>query len=97
MSLKTRLKRLEKDRTNNRLWALIGIGKPRNSQHQRVLEIQARNNFYASGGDKNAYLAFLPFDSFGIGFIGYAAKSELTTMIMDKTKNPAESRRDSQA
>jgi len=91
MSLKTRLNRLEKDKANNRLWAFIGIGKPLNPQHQRMLEIQARNNFYASGGDKNAYLAFMPFDSFGIGFIGYIAKSELTAMIMDKTKNPAES------
>jgi hypothetical protein len=90
MSLKTRLKRLEKDRANNRIWAFIGIGKPQSPQHQRQLEIQARSNFYASGGDRNAYLAFMPFDSFGIGFIGYVAKSELTTMIMDKTKNPAE-------
>jgi len=47
--------------------------------------------FYSSGGDRNAYLAFLPFDAFGIGFIGYVTKSELGTMIMDKTKNPAES------
>ncbi len=91
MSIKTRLNRLEKEKANNRLWALIGIGKPLNSQHQRMLEIQARNSFYNSGGDRNAYLAFLPFDSFGIGFIGYIAKSELITKIMDKTKNPAES------
>ncbi len=91
MSLKTRLKRLEKDRVNNRLWAFIGIGKPLNPQHQRLLEMQARNNFYSSGGDRNAYLAFLPFDAFGIGFIGYVAKSELSAMIMNKTKNPAES------
>ncbi len=91
MSLKTRLKRLEKDRANNRVWAFIGIGNPKNQQHQRKLETQARDHFYASGGDKNAYLAFLPFDSFGIGLIGYVAKSELTSMIMDKTKNPAES------
>lgn len=97
MSLKTRLKRLEKKKSNNRLWAFIGIEKPRNSQHQRLLEIQARNNFYASGGGENAYLAFLPFDSFDIGFIGYVTKSELSTMIMDKTKNPAESRWDSHA
>lgn len=91
MSIKVRLKRLEKEKANNKLWAFIGIGKPQSPQHQRQLEIQARNNFYASGGDKNAYLAFMPFDSFGIGFIGYIAKSELTAMIMDKTKNPAES------
>jgi hypothetical protein len=56
-----------------------------------MLEVQARNSFYNSDGDRNAYLAFLPFDAFGIGFIGYLAKSELTTMIMDKTKNSAES------
>ena len=62
MSLKTRLKRLEKDRGNNRIWAFIGIGKPQNPQHQRRLEAQARDNFYADGGDRNAYLAFLPFD-----------------------------------
>ena len=43
MSLKTRLNKLEKDTANNRLWAFIGIGKPLNQQHQRVLEIQARN------------------------------------------------------
>ncbi len=91
MSLKTRLKRLERDKTNNRIWAFIGIGKPQSPRHERLLEIQARDNFYAAGGDKNAYLAFMPFDSFGIGFIGYVAKSELTAMIMDKTKNPAES------
>jgi hypothetical protein len=97
MSLKTRLKRSEKDKANNRLWAFIGIGKPQSPLHQRLLEIQARNNYYATGGDKNAYLTFLPFDSFGIGFIGYVAKSELTAMIMDKTKNPAESSCDSHA
>ena len=91
MSLKTRLNKLEKEKANNRIWALIGIGKPLNQQHQRILEIQARNSFYSSGGDRNAYLAFLPFDVFGIGFIGYVTKSELSTMIMDKTKNPAES------
>lgn len=91
MSLKTRLNKLEKEKANNRIWALIGIGKPLNQQHQRILEIQARNSFYSSGGDRNAYLAFLPFDAFGKGFIGYVTKSELSTMIMDKTKNPAES------
>lgn len=91
MSFKTRLNKLEKDAANNRIWAFIGIGKPQSPQHQRQLEVQARSNFYASGGDRNAYLAFIPFDSFGIGFIGYVAKSELTAMIMDKTKNPAES------
>lgn len=91
MSLKTRLKRLEKEKANNRVWAFIGIGKPQSQQHQRQLEVQARNNFYVAGGDKNAYLAFLPFDPFSIGFIGYVTKAELSTMIMDKTKNPAES------
>lgn len=90
MSLKTRLKRLEKDKTNDRIWAFIGIRKPQNSQHQRLLEVQARNYFYTSGGDKNAYFAFLPFDCFGIGFIGYVAKSDLATKVMDKTKNLAE-------
>lgn len=91
MSLKTRLTRLEKGTMNDRLWALIGLGKPQNPQHQRLLEIQARDNFYASSGDRNAYLAFLPFDSFATGFIGYVKKSDLITMITDKTKNPAES------
>ena len=33
-----------------------------NPQHQRRLEAQARDNFYADGGDRNAYLAFLPFE-----------------------------------
>ena len=91
MSIKTRLKRLEKEKSSNRLWAFIGIGKPLNQQHQRMLEIQVHNNFYAAGGDRNAYLAFMPFDSLGIGFIGYVAKNELTSMIMDKKKNPVES------
>lgn len=91
MSFKTRLNKLEKDAANYRIWAFIGTGKPQSPQHQRRLEAQARDKFYASGGDRNAYLAFLPFDSFGIGLIGYVAKSELTAMIMDKTKNPAES------
>lgn len=36
-------------------------------------------------------LAFLPFDSFDSGFIGYINRSELTLRIMNKTKNPAES------
>lgn len=90
MSIKSRLNRLEKDKVNNRLWAFIGIGRPQSPHHQRLLEIQARDNFYISGGDRNAYLAFLPFDSFDVGFIGYVTKSELATKIMDKTKNPAE-------
>jgi hypothetical protein len=32
----------------------------------------------------------LPFDFFALGFIGYIKRSELTLMIMNKTKNPAE-------
>jgi hypothetical protein len=49
---------------------LIGIGKPRDAQHQKELETQARQRFYASGGNRDAYLAFLPFDSFPEGFFG---------------------------
>lgn len=42
---KIRLNRLEKVGTGDRLWALIGIGKPRDAQHQKILEIQARKSF----------------------------------------------------
>lgn len=90
MSHKIRLNRLEKTGSGDRLWALIGIGKPRDTQHQRILELQARQRFYASGGNREAYLAFLPFDSFPDGFYGYVKKSELVKVIATKTKNPAE-------
>ncbi len=76
--------------SGDRLWALIGIGKPRDAQHQRMLEIQARQRFYASGGNREAYLAFLPFDSFPNGFFGYVKKSEFIQAVTNKTKNPAE-------
>ncbi|WP_284452584.1 hypothetical protein [Parachlamydia acanthamoebae] len=91
MSHKTRLTKLEKIGLSDSLWALIGIGRPRDVQHQRSLEMQARNSFYASGGNRGAYLAFLPFDSFALGFIGYVKRSQLDLMIANKTKNPAES------
>lgn len=91
MSHKTRLTKLEKVGLSDNLWALIGIGRPRDIQHQRLLKMQARDSFYASGGNRSAYLAFLPFDSFDSGFIGYINRSELTLRIMNKTKNPAES------
>jgi len=42
MSHKIRLNRLEKMGSGDRLWALVGIGKPRDAQHQRTLERQAR-------------------------------------------------------
>lgn len=90
MSHKIRLNRLEKIGSGDRLWALIGIGKPRDAQHQRTLEIEARQRFYASGGNRDAYLAFLPFDSFPNGFFGYIKKSEFIKAVTDKTKNPAE-------
>lgn len=90
MSHKIRLNRLEKMGSGDRLWALIGIGKPRDAQHQRVLEIQARQQFYTSGGNREAYLAFLPFDSFPNGFFGYVKKSEFIKAVTNKTKNPAE-------
>ena len=77
--------------SGDRLWALIGIGKPRDPQHQRMLEIQARQHFYASGGNREAYLAFLPFDSFPNGFFGYVKKSEFIKAVTNKTKSPAES------
>jgi hypothetical protein len=76
--------------SGDRLWALIGIGKPRDAQHQRMLELQARQRFYASGGNREAYLAFLPFDSFPDGFFGYVKKSEFIKAVTNKTKNPAE-------
>jgi hypothetical protein len=76
--------------SGDRVWALIGIGKPRDAQHQRMLEIQARQYFYASGGNREAYLAFLPFDSFPNGFFGYVKKSEFIKAVTNKTKNPAE-------
>jgi hypothetical protein len=90
MSHKTRLTKLEKLRTNDKLWAFIGIGRPVNVQQQRALEIHARDSFYASGGDKAAYIAFLPFDSFPTGFLGYVKQSKLATKLMNKSKNPAE-------
>lgn len=77
MSHKTRLSKLEKVGLGDNLWALIGIGKPRDTQHQRQLESQARDSFYASGGNRGAYLAFLPFDCFRFGFIGYIRRSQL--------------------
>lgn len=88
MSHKLRLNRLEKMESGNRLWALIGIGKPKDAQHQRVLEIQARQRFYASGGNREAYLAFLPFDAFPEGFYGYVKKSEFIQAITNHTKAP---------
>ena len=97
MSHKTRLTKLEKTGLGDSLWALIGIRKPRDVQHQRLLERQARDNFYASGGNRSAYLAFLPFDSFASGFIGYIKRSEIDLMVTNKTKNPAECSWDSQA
>lgn len=90
MSHKTRITKLEKVGFGDSMWALIGIGKPRDMQHQRILEMQARNSFYASGGNRSAYLAFLPFDCFKLGFIGYIERSLLDLMITNKTKNPAE-------
>ena len=91
MSYINRLKRLERISLDTSIWALIGLGKPKDAQHQRLLEIQARDDFHISGGDKRAYLAFLPFNSFEFGFLGYVTKSELTSLIMNKSKNPAES------
>lgn len=32
----------------DRVWGLIGIGKPKDAQHQRILETQACQNFYVS-------------------------------------------------
>lgn len=88
MSHKIRLNRLEKMGSGDRLWALIGIGKPKDVQHQRILEMQARQRFYASGGNKEAYLAFLPFASFPEGFYGYVKKSELVKAIASNAKTP---------
>lgn len=88
MSHKIRLNKLEKMGSGNRLWALIGIGKPRDAQHQRALELQARHRFYASGGSREVYLAFLPFDSFPEGFYGYVKKSELVKAIANGTTAP---------
>ena len=90
MSYRIRLNRLEKMGSRDRLWALIGIGKPKDAQHQRILELQARQRFYASGGNRDAYLAFLPFDSFPDGFYGYVKKSEFVKAIASKTKAPWE-------
>lgn len=87
MSHKIRLNRLEKMGSGDRLWALIGLGKPRDAQHQRMLETQARQRFYASGGNREAYLAFLPFDSFPNGFFGYVKKSEFIKAVTNKAKN----------
>lgn len=81
MSHKTRLSKLEKIGLGDTLWALIGISESRDIQHQRQLEARARDDFYVSGGDKGAYLAFLPFDCFAAGFIGYIRRSQLDLMI----------------
>ena len=88
MSHKILLNRLEKTGSSDRLWALIGIGKPRDAQHQKELETQARQRFYASGGNRDAYLAFLPFDSFPEGFFGYVKKSEFMKAVASKSKAP---------
>ncbi len=90
MSHKIRLNRLERMGSGDRVWALIGIGKPRDAQHQRILEMQARQRFYASGGNREAYLAFLPFNAFPEGFYGYVKKSEFIKAVTNKTKNLAE-------
>jgi hypothetical protein len=86
MSHRLRLNRLEKMGAGDRLWALIGIGKPKDVQHHRTLEVQARQRFYASGGNREAYFAFLPFDAFPDGFYGYIKKSELVKAISNHTK-----------
>lgn len=91
MSHKIRLNRLEKMESGDRLWALIGIGKPRDAQHQRELEIQARQRFYASGGNREAYLAFLPFHAFPEGFYGYVKKSEFVKAVANQAKAPWQS------
>jgi hypothetical protein len=88
MSHKILLNRLEKTGSSDRLWALIGIGKPRDAQHQKELETQARQRFYALGGNRDAYLAFLPFDSFPEGFFGYVKKSEFIKAVASKSKAP---------
>ena len=90
MSHKIRLNRLEKMGSGDRLWALIGIGKPRDVQHQSMLERQARQRFHASGGNREAYLAFLPFDAFPEGFYGYVKKSEFIKAVTNKAKAPWE-------
>lgn len=91
MSSKTRLNKLEKMGSANKTWAFIGIGKPVDQRHQLKLEVEARDRFYADGGDKGAHIAFLPFECFKDGFIGYMKQSSLEQMISNKTKNPAES------
>jgi|688.fasta_scaffold1193841_2 hypothetical protein len=42
-----------------------------------------------SGDGKGAYLAFLPFDCFAAGFIGYIRSNQLDLMITNKSKNLA--------
>lgn len=81
MSHKTRLTKLERSGGEDRPWALIGIGKPRDSEHQRELEKAARASFYASGGDRSASLGFLPFADFNTGFICYTRRSEFSSMV----------------
>ena len=54
MSHKTRLTKLEKIGSGDNLWALIGIGRPRDTQHQRQLQTKARDDFYGSGGSRGA-------------------------------------------
>lgn len=89
MSNLTRLNKLEKRLVSDRLWALIGIGKPASPRQQRSLEVKARKDFYQSGGKKEAYIAFLPFNGFE-GFIGYIRRSELVDSITNQSSNPAE-------
>lgn len=90
MSHKTRLSKLEKVGMGDQLWALIGTGRPKDAQHQRQLETQARDSYYKSGGRRDVYLAFMPFKEFPLGFVSIMRKSEFAEKIMNKTKNPAE-------
>ena len=91
MSAKTRLSRLEKSNVGDKLWVLIGIGRPNNAQDRLSRERLALESYLSSNGNRGAYIAYLPFDSFPLGFLGYIAKSGLIEQVCNKSKNPAES------
>jgi len=49
-------------------------------------KMQARQRLSDSGGFREAYLAFLPFDSFPDGFYGYVKKSEFVKAMQARPK-----------
>ncbi len=57
ISHKIRLTKLERIGAGNTLWAFIGIGRSKAPQDQQLLEMQYRESYYSSGGNKSADLS----------------------------------------